>query len=106
MKDNIKDSSGDDESSSAPNTSKISCNEILTNSEIGHPDSSSTTLTNLSINMSNKFKFANYTPGELFNHSRQNSNLFSYRNSEKYRMNFKGILMDSSEKHEDSALVR
>lgn len=96
-----KDSSCGEESTAVPNTSNISSNEILTNLEI---ESSSATITDPSINVSNDFKFTNRTPGTLFNHSRQNSNLISYKSSEKYHMYQNCMLVDTSANHGDGAL--
>lgn len=95
-----KNSSCDDDITSAPNTSNVSRNDIST---IG-VESFSTTITDPSINTSNDFKFTNRTPGTLFNHSRQNLNLISYKSSEKYRMNQNCVLEDTSMKHDDGVL--
>lgn len=106
MTNNIKDSSCDEEHTSVPDTSKVSRNDTLTNSEIGSSETSSTTLTDPLVNISNDFKFANRTPGTLFNHSRQNSTLISYKSLEKNRTNFNGMLTDSSEKREGGPLCK
>lgn len=106
MTNNIKDSSCDEEHTSVPDISKVSRNDTLTNSEIGSSKTSSTTLTDPLVNISNDFKFANRTPGTLFNHSRQNSTLISYKSLEKNRKNFNGMLTDSSEKREGGPLYK
>ena len=103
---NIKDNSCDEEHTSVPDTSKVSRNDTFTNSEIGSSESSSTTLTDPLANNSNDFKFANRTPGTLFNHSRQNSTLISYKSLEKNRTTFNGMLTDSSEKREGGVLYK
>lgn len=103
---NIKDNSCDEEHTSVPDTSKVSRNDTFTNSEIGSSENSSTTLTDPLANNSNDFKFANRTPGTLFNHSRQNSTLISYKSLEKNRTTFNGMLTDSSEKREGGVLYK